>query len=349
LPLPLQQPILLKGHERSITQVKFNNDGDLLFTTSKDNKPTAWFSDNGERFGTYGGHKGAVWDIDPSWDSKYVLTAGADGSARLYECETGRAIVRMPHKGAVRCVSWGEGNQIFATASDPFTTRERGCISIFEFPSEDVLAEQGQGDVPAHTPILEINVDDLDKATYLNWTAGNEYIIAGFDSGLLVKYDPTTGEEVQRIDHFHTGRINRVRFNKDKTLFVTASKDQTAKLVDPITFEVIKTYKPGHPVNDAVISPLHPHVLLGGGQDAMSVTVTSGSQGKFECRFYHMIYEEEFGRVKGHFGPINAIAMHPNGVSYASGSEDGFVRLHHFDPAYLNMPDYVPEAARIAE
>ena len=32
------------------------------------------------------------------------------------------------------------------------------------------------------------------------------------------------------------------------------------------------------------------------------------------------IYEEEFARVKGHFGPINALAIHPNGASYCSGT-----------------------------
>jgi translation initiation factor 3 subunit I len=49
-----QQPILLKGHERSITTVKFNADGDLIFTAAKDNKPTVWYSDSGERLGTFG-------------------------------------------------------------------------------------------------------------------------------------------------------------------------------------------------------------------------------------------------------------------------------------------------------
>lgn len=53
LALP-QQPILLKGHERSITTVKFNADGDLLFTAAKDTKPTVWYSETGERLGTYG-------------------------------------------------------------------------------------------------------------------------------------------------------------------------------------------------------------------------------------------------------------------------------------------------------
>jgi translation initiation factor 3 subunit I len=46
--------------------------------------------------------------------------------------------------------------------------------------------------------------------------------------------------------------------------------------------------------------------LLGGGQEAMSVTTTAGKVGKFETRFFHLVYEEEFGCVKGHFGPINA-------------------------------------------
>ena len=42
--------------------------------------------------------KGAIWDIDPSWDSQYVLTACADANARLFECTTGKYIARMPEK-----------------------------------------------------------------------------------------------------------------------------------------------------------------------------------------------------------------------------------------------------------
>jgi translation initiation factor 3 subunit I len=55
------------------------------------------------------------------------------------------------------------------------------------------------------------------------------------------------------------------------------------------------------------------------------------------------IYEEEFGRVKGHFGPINALAINPDGSSYCSGAEDGYIRLHHFDKEYLDRQDAVPD------
>ena len=41
----------------------------------------------------------------------------------------------------------------------------------------------------------------------------------------------------------------------------------------------------------------------------MNVTTTSLRQGKFETRFWHKVFEEEVGRVKGHFGPINTYVM----------------------------------------
>lgn len=42
----------------------------------------------------------------------------------------------------------------------------------------------------------------------------------------------------------------------------------------------------------------------------MDVTTTSTRQGKFEARFYHKVFEEEIGRVRGHFGPLSTIPRH---------------------------------------
>lgn len=56
----------MKGHERPLTFLKYNRDGDLLFSCAKDHTPTVWFADNGERLGTYRGHNGAVWCCDVS-------------------------------------------------------------------------------------------------------------------------------------------------------------------------------------------------------------------------------------------------------------------------------------------
>ena len=99
----------------------------------------------------------------------------------------------------------------------------------------------------------------------------------------------------------------------------------------------LKIYRAEQPVNDAVISPLKNHIILGGGQEAMSVTTTSTRSGKFEAHFYHIYQENWLGAVHGHFGPINSLAFHPDGKAYASGGEDGYVRLHNFDPSYFDF------------
>jgi hypothetical protein len=50
----------------------------------------------------------------------------------------------------------------------------------------------------------------------------------------------------------------------------------------------------------------------------MDVTTTASGAGKFETRFYDIIMENEFGRVKGHFGPVHTLAFHPDGKRWGS-------------------------------
>lgn len=78
----LQKPIVLHGHDRALTQIKYNREGDLIFSSSKDQKPNVWFAVNGERLGTFNGHIGAVWCIDVDWTSTKVITGSGDMSAK---------------------------------------------------------------------------------------------------------------------------------------------------------------------------------------------------------------------------------------------------------------------------
>lgn len=44
-----------------------------------------------------------------------------------------------------------------------------------------------------------------------------------------------------------------------------------------------------------------------------------------------------------HFGPLNTIAISPNGKCYASGGEDGYVRVYWFDPSFFTAKLYGPD------
>merc|ERR1712127_222051 len=260
--------------------------------------------------------------------------------ARLWDCETGEVLKIFCHRGPVRGAAWADGADSFATISDPFIDHN-ALISVYDVPKNE------DPETYAETPRLEIDLPkSLDgkkiNPTNIVWLNLNEALFVTFDNGAIRLYDPVTGEE---LDEFfpHEKKINKVSFNQDKTLFITSSDDFTSKLYDVVDLRHLKTYQTDRPVNDAVMSETKDHILLGGGQDAMSVTTTAGKVGKFETRFFHLVYEEEFGCVKGHFGPINALAINPNGRNYASGAEDGYIRLHHFDKSYLDMKDPVPE------
>ena len=293
---------MLQGHERPITTIQFNYDGDLLFTASKDLVPSVWRAADGERIGTYNGHKGTIWDLDCDRFSRRLLTASADATCRLWKADTGECIFTFHHHGPVRGVAWAEGCQMFATISDPFV-EHNAKIFVFDAP------ENQDPSTYSETPRLEIDLPKIHgkrvNPTNIHWTALNEDLFVSFENGQIRLYDPETGDIKEEIQA-HEKKINRVRFNKDKTLFITSSADFTSKLYDPVNLKHLKTYKTDRPVNDAVISETKDHILLGGGQEAMSVTTTSGKVGKFETRFFHLVYEEEFGTVKGHFGPINA-------------------------------------------
>jgi hypothetical protein len=55
-----------------LTQIKFNAEGDLLFSCSKDHIINVWFSHNGERLGTYDGHNGTVWTVDVDCEHSFA-------------------------------------------------------------------------------------------------------------------------------------------------------------------------------------------------------------------------------------------------------------------------------------
>ncbi|CAD6221053.1 unnamed protein product [Miscanthus lutarioriparius] len=286
------RPILMKGHERPLTFLRYNRDGDLLFSCAKDHTPTVWYADNGDRLGTYRGHNGAVWTCDVSRDSARLITGSADQTAKLWEVSTGRS-------------------SSASASTRPPETEESALV---------ITGIKGR----------------INRAV---WGPLNRTIITAGEDATIRIWDSETGQLLKESDKEsgHQKTITSLSKSLDWSHFITGSLDKSAKLWDTRTLTLIKTYVTERPVNAVDISPTHDTVVLGGGQDAMNVTMTDRRAGKFEAKFYHKILQEEIGGVKGHFGPINALAFNPDGRSFSSGGEDGYVRLHHFDSDYFSI------------
>ena len=120
------KPISLHGHDRSITMIRYNRDGDLIFSSAKDAYPNVWYSINGERLGTFGssvdrdteGHSGAVWCLDVDWETKHFLSGAADNSVRLWDVATGKMLDVIDTKSAVRTCSFAYSGNLVAFSTD---------------------------------------------------------------------------------------------------------------------------------------------------------------------------------------------------------------------------------------
>jgi len=308
--------------------VKFNREGDLLFTCAKDLKPSVWFTDNGERLGTFNGHAGAVWDCDVSYHTSHLLTVSSDGTAKLWDIKTGSELFTWKHESGVRSVGFSMGEKMMLTCQDNQYNKQP-TVFIFNL-SLDNLKTQETEPVRAFVPA------GTSKINTALWGPLNGTVISGDDAGVLRLWDVESGEELHKSAE-HKKAIQSLAFSKDHSMFISASSDMTARLYDTKTLKCVKTYKSDRPLNAASISPLMNHIILGGGQEARNVTTTGRAAGHFEVDFYHTVYQSYLGQVKGHFGPVNCLAFSPSGRSYASGSEDGYVRLHHFENSYFSQ------------
>ncbi|KAH9267021.1 hypothetical protein BASA83_010219 [Batrachochytrium salamandrivorans] len=313
------RPILLQGHTRSLTKIKYNSDGDLLFTASKDKAANVWYSHNGERLGSFEGHGGSIWDLDVSFDSTRLLTGSADGTCILWNVSNGKILYqwKTEHQNAIRAVAFAEGDRKALYVTD--ATLGQACtIHIFDV-KQDSSKQTGEFE-------REIVVKGQ-RASVALWGKLNKTIITGHDKGLVSVWDaesfanihhcliifepiysmrekllecfgeiPTRPEALINSAQVHAGLIQDLQFGPEKEYFITASKDNTAQIIDATTLEVLKRFEADRPVNSAAISPIRQQIMLGGGQDAMNVTTTSAKQGKFEVRFFHLVFKEELGR-----------------------------------------------------
>jgi len=260
------------------------------------------------------------------------LTASGDNSVRLWEVETGRCIAAYPHDAPARVVCFAQGDQKFLSVTD----QVMGLVPVIQVWNceTDMQIKQSQP-----LPLLRITAPAGGlKILKAAWGYKNETIITANSDGTLRVYDSHNGKEIRNI-RAHDKPVTGLQMDRWGTTFVTASKDGSAKLWDTRTYQCVNVYEVGRPLNAASLSPLMDHIIMGGGERAEDVTQTGATSEQFKVRFYHTIFGSPLGSVVGHFGPVNALSFSPDGRSFVSGSEDGFIRLHHLNDDYFKRAE----------
>lgn len=326
------RPISIKGHERPLSQLKFNREGDLLFSAARDRVVSVWFSDNGDRLGTLGPHNGAVFTIDVDSETTFAVTGASDLNLRIWDVRTGRLMFTLQTQSTPRYVELSpDGKKLLVVLDEQF--KQIGSVKLFDLKTND------QGDVIIEENVTYPHPEDTAAFVRASWAYDQNIIVGAHQDGKVSRLNLKTGEfDIKK--KIHEQEITELQMSPDRSYFVTSSRDKFAHLMSVDEFEVKKTYRGDVPFNTAGITPGKNFILAGGGISARDVTLTSDN--KFETHFFHKLFEDDLGRLGGHFGPINTIAIHPLGTCFASGSEDGYVRIQHFDKSYFEF-EYHPK------
>lgn len=352
--------LVLNAHSRPITHLSFSKDKTMLVTCSKDKTVLVWSMPSGERIGACAGHRGAVWSCSITANSTWLVSCGADGLVIVWKPSSCVKIAEVELTGVVKCVAWAqhdseeETSEQFALASNKFGSSPAG-ISLWAFDGSNA------------TKIFSIDQPKLPSpATQLCWGHKDKVLISSHEEGKVLFWDSGTGDLLETLNA-HAGPLSLSAPVADSTLIATCGHtdmclrlwDISGKGADEMNeaeegkpaCKLVREHVTGQSLKCVALRPsltrkeatiggsrrdLPCECITGGGQDVREVALVGQTSEQFETLLFRVGVAESKTlepyvpeeRVRGHFGPIHTLAFSPDGSTFASGSEDGCVRLH---------------------
>ncbi|KAF9350401.1 MAG: WD40-repeat-containing domain protein [Benniella sp.] len=300
---PRSLPLTCSGHTRPVVDLQFSrvmSDGTYyLISACKDGNPMLRDGQTGDWIGTFIGHKGAVWSARMSTDVSKAVTASADFTAKVWDNYTGDILHSFPHQHIVRSADFsGDGTRIVTGGMEK-------KLRIFDLNRED-LAGQPLLAADGHTSMIRNVV----------WDGPRNMILSSGEDMEIRVWDPRTFNQVQscKMD----GPVASMQLAADGKHIISTS-GKSVYFWDAQTYTLRKQIKTEYDVSAVSLHPNHTRFVAGGSSD-----------------LWVRIYDFESGRelevYKGHHGPVHTVSYSPDGELYATGSEDGTIRLWQTTP-----------------
>jgi translation initiation factor 3 subunit I len=180
-----------------------------------------WYTINGERLGTFDGHNGVVWDIDPNWDTTRVVTGGGDSTLRIWDTETGKELHTISTNTSVRTCSFSYCGKLILYTTDQ---------AMKMMPELHIIDTTNPDHMKGLSTVMSIKELGMTKVTSSLWGPVDDSVITGHESGHIVNWDIRQQKKKVKDVFVHKSQINDLQYSKDQTFFISASKDTTAKV-----------------------------------------------------------------------------------------------------------------------
>uniref|UniRef100_A0A7N0SVU7 Serine-threonine kinase receptor-associated protein n=1 Tax=Kalanchoe fedtschenkoi TaxID=63787 RepID=A0A7N0SVU7_KALFE len=296
----LAVPLVCHGHSRPVVDLFYSPvtpDGFFLISASKDSSPMLRNGETGDWIGTFEGHKGAVWSCCLDNDALRAASGSADFSAKVWDALTGDELHSFEHKHIVRACAFSEDTHLLLTGGI------EKILRIYDLNRPDA-------------PPREVDKSPGSVRT-VAWLHSDQTILSSCtDIGGVRLWDVRSGKVVQTLET--ESSVTSAEVSQDGR-YITTTDGSTVKFWDANHYGLVKSYKMPCVMESASLEPKNGNKFIAGGED-MWVHIFDFHTG------------EEIGCNKGHHGPVHCVRFSPGGESYASGSEDGTIRIWQTGP-----------------
>ncbi len=279
--------------------------------------------------------KHRIYSAEFSPDEKTIVTASADGTARVLDDKASQSLLILRgHTGWVYNAKFSPDGKQIVTVSVDGTARlweartgqpmfilqgHTGWVYNAEFSpngrmivtaSADGTARVWDAETGRGLAVLKGYAGDIYSATFSR--NGRFIVIAGWDNTARV-WDSVTGQSLVTL-YGHIGNVYSAEFSPDEKTIVTASADGTARVWDAETgrsLSVLKGQAGG--VYSAKFSP-----------DG-TLIVTAGADGT--ARLWEARTGQPMFILQGHTGWVYNAEFSPNGRMIVTASADGTARV----------------------
>ncbi|CAL5444040.1 unnamed protein product [Camellia sinensis] len=331
-------PLVCHGHSRPVVDLFYSPitpDGFFLISASKDSTPMLRNGETGDWIGTFEGHKGAVWSCCLDTNALRAASGSADFTAKLWDALTGDELQSFEHKHIVRACSFSEDTHLLLTGG------VEKILRIFDLNRPDA-------------PPREVDNSPGSVRT-VAWLHSDQTILSSCsDIGGVRLWDVRSGKIVQTLET--KSPVTSAEVSQDGR-YITTADGSTVKFWDANHFGLVKSYNMPCNIESASLEPKLGNKFIAGGED-LWIHVFDFNTGeeiglqmnrlrvKLEsCKAWlsSSCHRKEMqsllGCNKGHHGPVHCVRFSPGGESYASGSEDGTIRIWQTGPLNHNEND----------